>query len=88
MPKASASGAKENKKKIVDRSRPEDDDIQHLTERGTRLDETAEGYGLGLAIVGDIVKLYDGSISFKRSDELGGLSVHVLLPGLLSATRS
>jgi len=60
----------------------------HLTERGTRLDETAEGYGLGLAIVGDIVKLYDGSITFKRSDELGGLSVRIVLPGPLRATGS
>ena len=65
-----------------------DDDIDHLTERGTRLDEAAEGHGLGLAIVGDIVKLYDGSITFKRSRELGGLSVHILLPGLSGATRS
>ncbi len=63
-----------------------DDDIQHLTERGTRLDETAEGHGLGLAIVGDIVKLYDGSITFRRSDELGGLSVRIALPGSMRAT--
>ena len=66
----------------------EDDDIHHLTERGTRLDENAEGHGLGLAIVGDIVKLYDGSITFRRSDELGGLSVRILLPRLLSTTGS
>ncbi len=65
-----------------------DDDIQHLTERGTRLDETAEGYGLGLAIVGDIVKLYDGSITLKRSDDLDGLSAHILLPALSGTTGS
>ena len=37
-----------------------------------------------LAIVGDIVKLYGGSISFSRSTELGGLSVHILLPRIAS----
>ncbi len=58
-----------------------DDDIDGLTQRGTRLDENVEGHGLGLAIVGDIVKLYGGSIGFSRSQELGGLSVQVVLPG-------
>ena len=57
-------------------------------ERGTRLDENAEGHGLGLAIVGDIVKLYDGSITFRRSDQLGGLRVHIRLPRFSSATGS
>ena len=58
----------------------QDDDIQYLTPRGSRLDENVEGHGLGLAIVGDIVKLYGGSISFSRSSELGGLSVQIFLP--------
>jgi signal transduction histidine kinase len=62
----------------------EDADIHNLTQRGTRLDENVEGYGLGLAIVGDIVKLYGGSISFSRSEELGGLRVQVVLPGACS----
>ncbi len=59
-----------------------DDDIRNLTQRGTRLDENVEGHGLGLAIVGDIVKLYGGHISFSRSKELSGLRVQVLLPGV------
>ena len=58
----------------------QDDDIQYLTRRGGRLDENVEGHGLGLAIVGDIVKLYGGSISFSRSPELGGLSIQIFLP--------
>ncbi|MES9964186.1 MAG: sensor histidine kinase [Candidatus Sedimenticola sp. 20ELBAFRAG] len=58
----------------------EDQDISRLFNRGTRLDETVEGHGLGLAIVGDIVKLYDAEISFSRSAALGGLSVRIKFP--------
>ena len=57
----------------------DDEDIQHLTKRGTRLDENVEGHGLGLAIVNDIVKLYEGSITLRRSKALGGLIVDILL---------
>ncbi len=67
-----------------------DEDIQGLTRRGTRLDENVEGHGLGLAIVGDIVKLYGGSIQFSRSASLGGLCVTLLLPrsGAVSSTET
>lgn len=57
-----------------------DDDIHYLTQRGTRLDESVAGHGLGLAIVSDIVKLYGGTISFRRSPELGGLKLEIRLP--------
>jgi len=56
------------------------EELSVLTQRGTRLDETVEGHGLGLAICKDIVKLYAGSITFKHSDHLGGLSVEIILP--------
>ncbi len=54
-------------------------EMETLTERGIRLDETREGHGLGLAICKDIVKLYGGKIAFDRSAEPGGLRVTVWL---------
>ncbi|MEN9373066.1 MAG: hypothetical protein RIR79_618 [Pseudomonadota bacterium] len=50
-------------------------ELQQLSERGVRLDETVEGHGLGLAICKDIVQLYDGALVFARSPSLGGLQV-------------
>lgn len=54
-------------------------ELAQMGERGVRLDEAVSGYGLGLAICKDIVKLYGGSIQFSRSTKLGGLQVSVLL---------
>jgi signal transduction histidine kinase len=50
-------------------------ELQQLSERGVRLDETVAGYGLGLAICKDIVQLYGGTLVFARSPSLGGLLV-------------
>ncbi|MFA5678888.1 MAG: sensor histidine kinase [Pseudomonas sp.] len=47
--------------------------------RGTRLDESVTGHGLGLAIVGDLVEVYGGELTLEKS-ELGGLAVVVSLP--------
>lgn len=56
---------------------------------GMRTDEQQPGHGLGLAIVGDIVAQYGGSIRYGRSDSLGGLRVEGRLPfGEADATRS
>jgi two-component system sensor histidine kinase PhoQ len=49
-----------------------------LVERGVRGDERVEGYGLGLAIVLELVSAYGGEISISKS-QLGGASVKVEL---------
>jgi len=44
-------------------------------ERGVRLDERAEGAGLGLAIVQDVLEAYGWRLALGKSEELGGLQV-------------
>jgi signal transduction histidine kinase len=51
------------------------DQLARLSERGVRMDEAIDGHGLGLAISRDITRLYEGSLDFDRSPELGGLRV-------------
>ncbi|MGB0682348.1 MAG: sensor histidine kinase [Magnetovibrionaceae bacterium] len=46
---------------------------------GKRLDEAPPGTGFGLAIVGDIIELYDGRLALDQSD-LGGLKATITLP--------
>jgi signal transduction histidine kinase len=57
----------------------DDEDVSRLIQRGSRLDEQTEGQGLGLAIVSDIVSLYEGELKFDRSPDLHGLRVRVIL---------
>lgn len=47
--------------------------------RGGRLDENAQGHGLGLSIVGDIVAAWQGDWELAQGP-LGGLRVRVVLP--------
>jgi signal transduction histidine kinase len=56
--------------------------LQQITRRGVRLDESAPGHGLGLAIAQDIVASYNGRLTFGRSRDLGGLRVTILLPAV------
>jgi signal transduction histidine kinase len=56
-----------------------DAEIAQLGKRGTRLDETMAGNGLGLAIALEVVRLNNGSIELSRARS-GGLAVRVTLP--------
>lgn len=56
-----------------------DAQLAALGQRGARLDENREGYGLGLSIVREIVDEYAGTLNFSRSAQLGGLAVTVRL---------
>ena len=53
-------------------------EIERILNRGTRLDETNEGQGIGLAVVADIVKSYNIDLNFNSST-LGGLKVVLAL---------
>lgn len=50
-----------------------------LMQRGTRLDESAPGHGIGLAVVRDIAISYGGDISIKTSS-MGGAGISVVIP--------
>ena len=54
-------------------------EMEEVTKRGRRLDESKPGSGLGLSIVTDLVALYRGKLRLSRSP-LGGLSAEVTLP--------
>ncbi len=54
--------------------------LDRLGTAGLRGDEQRPGHGLGLAIVGDIVAQYGGTVSYAPSAALGGLSAVVRIP--------
>ncbi|HDZ16506.1 MAG TPA: GHKL domain-containing protein [Methylophaga aminisulfidivorans] len=51
----------------------------YVIKRGNRIDTQAEGQGIGLAIVSDIIMAYEGSIDLERG-RLGGASFTIELP--------
>jgi signal transduction histidine kinase len=54
------------------------DDIDRLAQRGSRLDESVSGHGLGLSIARVIVSQYGGQLNMGRSNKLGGFFVEIL----------
>jgi two-component system sensor histidine kinase PhoQ len=50
----------------------DDGDVDRLLQRGVRGDERVQGHGIGLAIVQDILRAYQGELHVSRSDNLGG----------------
>jgi signal transduction histidine kinase len=54
--------------------------LEWLRQRGTRIDESRAGHGLGLAIAGDIVEQYGGTLTLGRSPALGGFLAEAALP--------
>jgi len=49
-----------------------EDKRESLLTRGTRLDTYESGHGVGMAIVSDLVKSYNGHLTINKSDTLGG----------------
>ena len=58
----------------------EADQIDRVLQRGVRGDERVQGHGIGLSIVQDIVRAYQGELAVDRSVELGGARFCVTLP--------
>ncbi len=52
------------------------DMINEITKRGVRADQLTPGHGVGLAIVQDIIDVYNGKIKFSES-KTGGLEINI-----------
>jgi two-component system, OmpR family, sensor histidine kinase PhoQ len=57
-----------------------DEKIEKILQRGVRGDERVQGHGIGLSIVQDIVKAYQGTLHVDHSEELGGARFSVSIP--------
>jgi signal transduction histidine kinase len=53
-----------------------DDARDALLQRGTRLDESTPGHGIGLAVVKELAESYGGQLEIAQSD-LGGAEFRV-----------
>ncbi len=57
-----------------------DENLDDVVLRGVRADQRVQGHGIGLAIVDDILRVYNGSMTVGHSIELGGACFHITLP--------
>jgi two-component system sensor histidine kinase PhoQ len=55
------------------------DAVESLLQRGTRLDESTPGHGIGLAVVKELAESYGGTLEIDRS-EMGGAEFRVTIP--------
>jgi two-component system sensor histidine kinase PhoQ len=56
-----------------------DEAADALLQRGTRLDESTPGHGIGLAVVKELAESYGGQLDIRQSD-LGGAEFSVTIP--------
>lgn len=55
-------------------------DLSRLTQRFTRLDETKNGYGLGLSIVQRIIQIHQATITIQNRTDRSGLHITIVFP--------
>jgi two-component system, OmpR family, sensor histidine kinase PhoQ len=51
-----------------------------VLQRGVRGDASSPGHGIGLSVVQDIVRVYNGTLSMEKGPTLGGAKITLFLP--------
>ena len=51
-----------------------------VLQRGVRGDSSNSGHGIGLAVIQDIVRVYNGTLTIEKSQTLGGAKITLFLP--------
>ncbi|MBF0190416.1 MAG: sensor histidine kinase [Magnetococcales bacterium] len=59
-----------------------EEQFEQILVRGGRADQSKPGYGIGLAVVQEVVTLYHGELILGRSEALGGFQVRVRLEAM------